>query len=341
MTASVEFDTSRLDRFLAERLGVAAGGLRLSRIAGGQSNPTFFVDLGGHRLVLRKQPAGDILPSAHAVDREFRVMRALADAGAPVPNVRFYHGERDIIGTPFYIMERVEGRVFHDCALPGLSPIDRRKAYRSAAETLARLHAVDFNAIGLSDYGRPGNYFARQIARWTKQWTMSKTRELPDIERLISWLPANIPDDDAATIVHGDYRMGNLMFHPTEPRVVAILDWELSTLGHPLADLAHSCIGWHSLESEYGGLIGRDLATLGIPTEADYIKTYRAASAHGLELQPFHLAFALFRFAIIFEGIAARARQGNAASDNAGDVGELSQAFARRAVDVIEQRAHI
>jgi aminoglycoside phosphotransferase (APT) family kinase protein len=341
VTPSAEFDATRLDRYLAERLGVAAGGMAMERIAGGQSNPTFFVDIAGQRLVLRKQPAGEILPSAHAVDREFRVMEALAGAGAPVPKMTFFCDDRAVIGTPFYVMERVDGRVFHDCSLPGMQPSERHAAYLSAAQTLASLHAVDFGAIGLSDYGRPGDYFARQIARWARQWNLSKTRELPDIERLIAWLPHNIPLDETAAIVHGDYRMGNLMFHPTEPRVVAILDWELSTLGHPLADLAHACIGWHSLASEYGGLMDRDLASLGIPSELEYIGAYRAASNLALDLRPFHMAFALFRFAIIFEGIAARAKRGNAAGANASDVGALSEAFARRAIDVVDGRAHV
>jgi aminoglycoside phosphotransferase (APT) family kinase protein len=341
VTPSAEFDAAKLDIYLAARLGVAAGGMAMERIAGGQSNPTFFVDIAGQRLVLRKQPAGEILPSAHAVDREFRVMEALAGAGAPVPKMTFFCDDRAVIGTPFYVMERVDGRVFHDCSLPGMQPSERHAAYLSAAQTLASLHAVDFGAIGLSDYGRPGDYFARQIARWARQWNLSKTRELPDIERLIAWLPHNIPLDETAAIVHGDYRMGNLMFHPTEPRVVAILDWELSTLGHPLADLAHACIGWHSLASEYGGLMDRDLASLGIPSELEYIGAYRAASNLALDLRPFHMAFALFRFAIIFEGIAARAKRGNAAGANASDVGALSEAFARRAIDVVDGRAHV
>lgn len=341
MGENLDFNTEPLDTWLSARLGMAPGGLVLTRIAGGQSNPTFLVDAGNRRVVLRKQPAGDILPSAHAIDREFRVMKALDGAGFPVPKVLWFCDERTVIGTPFYIMSFLDGHVFHDSALPGLAPSERAAAYASAAETLARLHNVDYAAAGLADYGRPGNYFARQIARWSRQWQLSRTRDLPDVERLIAWLPANVPDDDATTIAHGDYRMGNLMFHPNEPRVIGVLDWELSTLGHPLADLAHACIGWHSYDSEYGGLIGRDIATLGIPAEADFVATYREAANHGLELRPFHLAFALFRFAVIFEGIAARARLGNAAGADAGDVGRLSETFARRAIDVIDDRPHI
>ena len=336
-----DFDIAKFDRWLEAHVDGARGELKLSRIAGGQSNPTYFVDKGARRLVLRKQPAGDILPSAHAVDREYRVMNALAKTDAPVPGMVVFHAERDVIGTPFYLMERLEGRVFHDNALPGLSPAERRAIYLSMAETLGKLHGVDYSAIGLADYGRPGNYFQRQIARWSRQWELSKTRELPDIERLIPWLGGNIPDDETSTIVHGDFRLGNVMLHAREPRVIAILDWELSTLGHPLADLAHSCIGWHAMPSDYGGLLTLDLPALGIPAESEYIDAYMRHARHGARMKPFHLAFALFRFAVIFEGIAARAKQGNASGDNAKEVGRLSAVFARRAVDIIDGKPHI
>ncbi len=340
MPNAVDFDIACLDRFLEREVAGARGELRVSRIPGGQSNPTYFIDKGDLRLVLRKQPAGDILPSAHAVDREFRVQRALANDGAPVAEMLLFHAGREIVGTPFYLMQRLEGRVFHDNALPGLSPAARRAAYRSMAQTLARLHGVDAAAVGLADYGRPGNYFARQIARWAKQWELSKTRELPEIGRLVDWLSANIPADETSAIVHGDYRIGNLMLHADRPEVIAILDWELSTLGHPLADLAHSCIGWHARAQDYGGLLGLDLDSLGIPGEREYIDEYMAHARHSAPLLPFHLAFALFRFAVIFEGIAARARQGNASADNALAVGQLSRTFARRAIDVLEGRPH-
>lgn len=340
MTQSADFDASRLDAFLEGHVDGARGELRLTRVPGGQSNPTYFVDKGDLRLVLRKQPAGEILPSAHAVDREYRVMKALAETDVPVPKMILFHAGRDVVGTPFYLMERLEGRVFHDNALPGLSPGERRAACHSMAETLARLHGVDPAAIGLGDYGRPGNYFARQIARWSRQWDLSRTREIPDVDRLIPWLGAHIPDDETSSIVHGDFRFGNLMLYPTEPRVIAILDWELSTLGHPLADLAHSCIGWHARPADYGGVLGLDLDGLGIPLESDYVETYNRHARHGARLLPFHLAFALFRFAIIFEGIASRALKGNASGDNAREVGRLSEVFARRAMDVIEGRPH-
>ena len=331
-----EFDTARLDAFLRQVLGVR-GEMAIERISGGQSNPTFFVSYPGRRLVLRKQPAGPVLPSAHAVDREYRVLRALAGTDVPVPQAVLFHPERDVIGTPFYVMEHLDGRVFHDGALGGADPAERRPMYLAFAETLARLHDVDWQAVGLADFGRPGNYFARQIARWTKQWELSRFRDIADLERLAAWLPGNIPEDDETTIVHGDYRIGNMMFHPTEPRVIGVLDWELSTLGHPLADVAFSCLAWHSTPAEYGGILGLDLAALGIPGEADYLEHYyrHRRSGSAARVGTFHIAFAMFRFAVIFEGIAARARTGTAAGANAIAVGDLSLAFARHGMELI------
>jgi aminoglycoside phosphotransferase (APT) family kinase protein len=330
------FDPGRLDAFLRQALGVR-GDMAIERISGGQSNPTFFVTYPERRLVLRKQPAGPVLPSAHAVDREYRVLRALAATEVPVPRAILFQAERDVIGTPFYIMERLDGRVFHDGGLGGAGQADRRPMYFAFAETLARLHDVDWQAVGLADFGRPGNYFARQIARWTRQWELSRFRDIPDLERLAAWLPGNIPEDDEATIVHGDYRIGNIMFHPTEPRAVGVLDWELSTLGHPLADVAFSCLAWRSTPAEYGGVLGLDLAGLGIPGQAEYLEHYyrHRRSGSGARMGTFHIAFAMFRFAVIFEGIAARARTGTAAGANAAVVGDLSLAFARHGMEVI------
>lgn len=333
---AAEFDPGRLDAYLRGALGLR-GEMAIERIAGGQSNPTFFVSYPERRLVLRKQPAGPVLPSAHAVDREYRVLSALADTGVPVPRALLFHAERDVIGTPFYVMERLDGRVFHDAALSGAAAAERRRMHLDFAETLARLHDVDWQAVGLESFGRPGNYFARQITRWTKQWELARFRDSPDIARLAAWLPAHIPPDDETTVVHGDYRIGNIMFHPAEPRVVAVLDWELSTLGHPLADVAFSCLAWHSTPAEYGGLLGLDLTGLGVPGEAEYLEHYyrHRRTGSGLRVQPFHLAFAMFRFAVIFEGIAARARAGTAAAENAAVVGDLSVAFARHGVQLI------
>jgi aminoglycoside phosphotransferase (APT) family kinase protein len=329
------FDPEALDGFLTAALPGVKGALRLERIAGGQSNPTFFASYDNRRLVLRKQPPGELLPSAHAVDREYRIISALAGTGVPVPPGLLYCADRAVVGTPFYVMERVDGRVFHDCRLPGVSRTDRRAMFESMARILAALHNVDFAAVGLSDFGKPGNYFARQINRWSRQWQLSRTRDDVNIERLMAWLPEHIPADDTTSLVHGDYRIGNLMFHPIEPRVVAVLDWELSTLGHPLADVAHSAIAWLSPPDEYGGLLGRDLEALGLPSLEQFAADYSVAARHQAQLTNFHLAFALFRWAVIFEGIAARAKTGNASAENAAETGRLAAAFALRAAELV------
>jgi aminoglycoside phosphotransferase (APT) family kinase protein len=335
----MEFDANRLEQFLRFQLPEMRGPMRLARIGGGQSNPTFFVSFDNRELVLRKQPASTLLPSAHAVDREFRVMQALSQTTVPVPKVVLFHPGRDVVGTPFYIMEKLPGRVFSECALPNMKPQERRAIYMGMAEAMAALHQVDWAAIGLSDYGREGSYFSRQLARWSRQWIMSKTREDPAIESLIRWLGENLPDETETTISHGDFRLGNLMFHPTEPRVVGILDWELSTLGHPLADVAFNCMAWRTLPQEYGGIRGLDLNALGIPLETEYLNHYYKCSGRSDGVTAFHFAFALFRMAVIFEGIAARAASGNAASSDAAQVGGLSAAFAARALEFIDGRS--
>jgi aminoglycoside phosphotransferase (APT) family kinase protein len=324
-----------LEDYLRQHIGGLEGPMQIAPIAGGQSNPTYFVTFANRRLVMRKQPPGKLLPSAHAVDREFRIISALAGTSVPVPPAVLFCGDARPIGTPFYVMERVDGRIFQDCTLPGVAVQDRRAMYRAMAQTLAALHSVDHTAIGLADYGKPGNYFARQIARWSKQWDLSRTREDANVDKLIAWLPEHIPAGELTSIVHGDFRIGNLMFHPTEPRIVAVLDWELSTLGHPLADVAHTAIAWLTATDEYGGLIGIDIDALGIPQLDDYIADYNAAALRPISMSNFHKAFALFRWTVIFEGIAARAKAGNAAAGNASQAGELSAVFARRAIETI------
>jgi aminoglycoside phosphotransferase (APT) family kinase protein len=232
-------------------------------------------------------------------------------------------------------MERLEGRVFHDSRLAELAKPDRADVYNHLATVLANLHGVDVEAVGLGDYGKQGNYFQRQIGRWTKQWHLSKTREIPEIDALAEWLPQNIPADERTTIVHGDYRVGNVMIHPSEPRIVGVLDWELSTLGHPFADLAHTETLWFVTPEEYGGVMGIDYAAAGIPSREAFEEAYLEAAGESEGLKPFHLAFALFRFAVIFEGIAARAKDGSAASANAAEVGKLSSVLAERAADIL------
>lgn len=322
---------SRLKPYIESVLADAPGDIGIEPIPGGQSNPTFFLTKGETRMVLRKQPP-NALPSAHAVDREYRIMRALADSGVPVPEMLNYCDDPSVIGTPFYLMKRIEGRVFNDPSLPGVSPDDRCAMYLAMADTLAALHGVDWNAAGLADFGRPGNFFERQVARWTKQWAGAGGAPSIDIDFLIDWLPRHIPASDITTIAHGDFRIGNLMFHPTQPRVVGVLDWELSTLGHPAADVAYSALGWHLNQADYMGIADLDRTALGIPAEQDYLARYQAAATQDFAVEPFHFAFSLFRLAVIFEGIAARARAGTASAENASDVGRLAGRFAQLAV---------
>lgn len=327
------------ENLLRGRFPYLCGSMQLSLIGGGQSNPTYFVDFDNRRMVMRKRPPGVVLPSAHAIDREYRVMQALSGSALPVPPTVLYHPDADVIGTPFYVMERVEGRVFNDNALTGLGPAERRAIYFAMAETLAQLHRVDWRAVGLGDFGKPGDYFQRQLRRWQQQWNLSKTREIPALDTLLGWLRQNLPEDDETTLTHGDFKLNNLMFHPTEARVVAVLDWELSTLGNPLADVAFNTVAWRTLPGEYGGIRGLDLSALGIPEEAEYLAhLYRCAGRTdpGRQARPFHWAFALMRWAVIFEGIAARAKSGNAVSANAADVGTLSLALALRGLEAID-----
>lgn len=332
-------DTSALRAYLARHVDGLGSGVVLQRIAGGQSNPTFFLDSGSRRLVLRKQPEGDLLPSAHMIDREFRVQSALRGTGTEVPAMVHYCDDPAIIGTRFYVMERVEGRVLHDNRLPEIPKADRRAYFAALAGMLAAIHRVDIDAAGLSGYGRTGGFAARQIARWTRLWELSRTTDNADVEALAHWLPRNLPDEDRTTLVHGDFRLGNVMFHPTEPRIVAVLDWELSTLGHPLADLAHTCVyTWFMGRDEYGrGLLDVDRKTEALPEMDEFTGLYFDAAGREDRLTRFYLALALFRNAIIFEGIASRARQGNAASRDAARVGRLAPVLAARGAALIDR----
>ncbi|MBA4268670.1 MAG: phosphotransferase family protein [Methylobacterium sp.] len=339
--APLEFDAARLDAYLRTALpGRAAGPMTLERISGGQSNPTFFLSYAdaGTRLVLRKKPPGPLLPSAHAVDREYRILKALAGSAVPVPPVLLFEADEGVVGTPFYLMERLEGRVFHDTALPGVTPDKREAMYFAMAETLAALHGFDWQAAGLADYGKPGNYYARQIARWGRQWQETKTQAIPAVDRVFAWLSEHLDETPETTIVHGDFRLGNLMFAPDRPEVIAVLDWELSTLGHPLSDVAFSCLPWHSTPAMYAGIVGLDRQSLGIPTQDAYLDRYCTAAGRAEGPGRFHLAFSLLRFAVILDGIAARAKAGNAAAENAVAVGEMAESFALRAEAVIDGR---
>ncbi|WBU52975.1 phosphotransferase family protein [Paracoccus sp. SCSIO 75233] len=332
-----KLDVLALKRWLGEKLPVSDR-LELTRIGGGQSNPTWFVDYGDHRMVLRKKPDGPILKGAHAVEREFRVMRALADTDVPVPRVLWLEEDETVLGTPFYLMERLEGRVFHHASLPDQSPEERRAIYLEMARVLARLHAARPEDIGLADFGRPGNYFDRQIARWSRQYRESSGPRIPALDRMSDWLAENVPPDDGAvSIAHGDFRLGNLMFHPNETRVIGVLDWELSTLGHPLADLGYAAMIWRSTPDEYGGIRGTGWQDAGVPTEAEFVREYYANAIPTSPLLPFHIAFAMFRFSVIFVGIADRVRAGNAAAENADKLGPLAERFAILSEEAIQE----
>jgi len=323
-----------LARYISATLPFSHGAIELERVAGGQSNPTYFLTQGENRMVLRKQPP-NALPSAHAIDREYRIMAALSDSVVPVPEVLAYCDDCSVIGTPFYLMKRMEGRVFNDPSLPNVPPAERHAMYLAMAETLAALHGIDWAARGLADFGKAGNFFERQLARWTRQWAAAGGAPSNDIELLIDWLPRHVPPTELTTLAHGDFRIGNLMFHPTQPQVVGVLDWELSTLGHPAADVAYSALGWHLGVADYMGMADLDPVALGIPAEQDYLAHYHAFATHAFTVEPFHFVFSFFRLAVIFEGIAARARAGTASAENASDVGRLASRFARLAVEHI------
>lgn len=317
------FDEAALKAYLQSRLPDVAT-LQIRQFQGGQSNPTYLLDTGQHRYVLRKKPPGKLLPSAHQVEREYRVISALADTDVPVPRARLLCEDSEVIGTPFYVMDYVEGRV---CPYPELTEVardQRRPVYMAMADTLARLHSVDWQAVGLADFGKPENYVARQIKRWSGQYEASRTEHLEAMDNLIAWLPENIPGAEETTIAHGDFRLGNLLLHPERPEVVAVLDWELSTLGHPLADLAYCCMPYHLPTGIEGirGLVGQDLEELGIPDEAEFLQAYcQRTGRSGIPRWNFYLAFSLFRIAAILQGVYARALQGNASSGNALEVG--------------------
>jgi len=324
-------DTERLAGFLAQQLTGFRGPLQLTKFQGGQSNPTYLLATPDGRFVMRTKPgpAAKLLPSAHAIEREFRVMRALRLQGVPVPEVLLLVEDESIIGRAFYVMQHVEGRIFWEQSLPGLSGAERAAVYDEMNRVLAQLHSVDVARAGLADYGRAGNYFERQIGRWSKQYRASETGRIEAMDRLIDWLPQHVPPGDETAVVHGDYRMDNLVFHPTEPRVVAILDWELSTLGHPLADFAYHCMSWHIEPGAFRGIAGLDLAALGIPSETEYMQRYVARTGRApIENWNFYLAYNLFRIAAILQGVYKRATEGLASSDDALQHGRNARTLA-------------
>ncbi len=300
-------DEAALARWFRSAVADPAEPLVLSQFNRGASNPTYLISAGAQRWVLRKKPPGQLLASAHQVDREYRVMSALGSIGFPVPRMRAYCADAAVLGTEFYVMDFLEGRIFRNARLPGMAPAERAAIYDDLNATLARLHQVDFAALGLADYGRPGNYFQRQMDRWTKQYRGAETETLPAMERLIAELPGRLPASEEVAIAHGDYRLENVMFHPTEPRIIAVLDWELSTLGHPLADVAYGCILYHSDSESWGTLRGIDLAASGIPDESAYVAAYcRRTGRDGIPDFNVYLAFSMFRLAAIGQGVYKR-----------------------------------
>jgi aminoglycoside phosphotransferase (APT) family kinase protein len=334
----VDFDLARLDDYLQDLLGGRRGTTEVQRTQGGMSNPTYFVRRGDWRAVLRKQPGDHLMPSAHAIDREFRVLTALRGTAAPTPEPFHYCADRDVLGTPFYLMEWLEGRVFEQFSTPGLPREERPELIRSMCAAMAAIHRLDFRALGLADFGRPGNYFARQLKRWTGQWAQFRRGDddNPDLDRLVAWLADRVPESETLTLCHGDFRIINLIFHATEPRVIGVLDWELSTLGHPLVDVAFNSQAWRMAPDENGGLLGLPLKELGIPSETEYLELYYDLAGSKERMTTFHQAFAMFRGAVGSAGVAVRGEAGNGVLPDAARIGrQLARAYARRGVALI------
>jgi aminoglycoside phosphotransferase (APT) family kinase protein len=317
--AQHRFDETRLEHYLRKHIEGFTSPLTVEQTQGGMSNPTFILtDGGGKKYVMRKKPPGKLLPSAHAVDREFRVISALWNTDVPVARPYVLCQDPAVVGTDFYIMSFVDGRVFRNQTLPSLPPAERQAVYFAMADTLAKLHKVDFRAVGLDDYGRVGGYLGRQVSRWSQQYEATKTDDLPAMDSLMKWLPEHIPADEETTIAHGDFRLENMIFHPTEPRILALVDWELSTLGAPLSDLAYNCIPYHVSDPTRGDITSLDYAAYGIPSEEDYIVRYRDQMGRAdIPHWHFNLVLSLFRLAAISQGVYKRGLDGNAASPEA------------------------
>ncbi len=328
-------DVASLQSFLGFQIS------QVEQFKGGQSNPTYRVTAAdGKRYALRRKPPGKLLPSAHAVDREFRVISALHPTGFPVAKPLVLCEDESVIGTAFYVMDCVEGRVLWDQSLPGMSKAERFAIWDELNKVISRLHLVDYRQVGLEDFGKPGNYIARQVARWTKQYQASETERVEAMDNLIAWLPKNIPPETGTTVVHGDFRLDNAIYHPTEPRILAVLDWELSTLGDPLADFAYHCMSWHIPPGQFRGIAGLDLQALGIPTEEQYVAAYCKRVGRG-SIDPshwdFYLAYNLFRIAAILQGILKRVVDGTAASAHARDAGSRAKPMAELGWQQVEK----
>ncbi len=333
------FDISSLEKYMHNHIDGFSGPLTVRQFTHGQSNPTFILNDANQKYILRKKPPGKLLPSAHAVDREYRIISALQNTQVPLPKPYMLCEDEAVIGTAFYIMEFVQGRIFRDAIAADANNTSERTAiFDSVIETLAHIHQADWRALGLENYGKPGNYMARQVNRWTKQYTASQTGDIESMNALLEWLPKNIPDDDTTTIAHGDFRLENLIIHPTEPRVIAVLDWELSTLGHPLADLAYNCMAYYlsSTENEKFGFKNHDLDALGIPSERDYLKAYcNHTGRNEVPKWNFFVAFGMFRLAAIVQGVYKRGLDGIASSRDAKKYGAMVQQLSDIAWDIV------
>ena len=335
-----QFDQAALAAYLHEHVDGYSGNLTVRQFEGGQSNPTFQLEAGGTRYVMRKQPPGELLPSAHQVDREHRVMSALENTPVPVPRMHCLCEDTAVIGTKFYVMEMVEGRLYTENKLPACAREDRRAMFLDLARVMAELHKVDPVAVGLETFGKPGNYYSRQINRWTKQYLASKTEQIDAMDALIEWLPDNLPAESGSMIVHGDYRLGNVLWHPTEPRIVAVLDWELSTRGDGLADLGYLCQDYHGESYEDPGLVGADLEGLNIPTEDEFVAHYcEHAGLDGIDNWTFYLVYNMFRSAGIAQGVYKRGLDGNASSEKALQYGHMARQRSERAWLLLQERS--
>ena len=335
-----KFDEAKLANYLQDYLPGANQGITVKQFQGGQSNPTFLLDIAGKRYVLRKKPPGKLLPSAHMVEREFQVINALGKTDVPVPTARLLCEDPEIIGTAFYVMDYVEGRVYSQPLLSEVAQEERMPIYQSMIETMAKMHNADWKAIGLEGYGKPDNYIARQVKRWGGQFEASRTHDMPAMDALMKWLPENIPADESTTIAHGDFRIGNLMLHPTESKVVSILDWELATLGHPLSDLAYCCLPYHMPVNVDGakGMVGADLKSLGLPEEQQLLDWYcEYTGRSGVPNWNYYIAFSLFRLAAIVQGVYHRALQGNASNADALEVGKRASLLAERGWEIAQK----
>ena len=337
------FDEGKLAAYIRAHVADFRGELQVAQFKGGQSNPTFLVQAGSQQYVLRRKPPGVLLPSAHAVDREFKVISALAGTDVPVAKAHALCQDPEVIGTDFYLMDYVPGRIFWDPKLPDVAAQDRPALYDELNRVIAALHRVDYQAVGLGDYGKPGEYLTRQVARWTKQYRAAETERIEAVENLIEWLPAHLPAGDETAIVHGDYRFDNVIFHPTEPRILAVLDWELSTLGHPLVDFAYHCMTWRmdgSTGRGLGDLTPEQMAQMMIPAESDYVKRYcERTGRDGIPERDwsYYMVFNLFRLTGILQGVMKRALQGNAASAEAIATGKRAKPLAEQAWRMVEQ----